>query len=228
MPATALSRDAMSVTRATMVAMPVNFTAIDFETANSDPASACAVGLVRVRRGEVVARDGWLIKPPAGHDEFMPFNVQLHGVSRERVQSAPTWSEQLPRLLSWVGSDVLVAHNANFDLGVIAAACMATASEHEQLPPLKYFCSLRLARKVYELPRYRLPVAAEAAGFIELNHHDPISDAEAAAWIVIDSAARMKAPDIYRLGKVSGVQISELDLEARRAAALELVKDATF
>lgn len=96
------------------------------------------------------------------------------------------------------------------------------------MPPLKYFCSLRLARKVYELPRYRLPVAAEAAGFIDLNHHDPISDAEAAAWIVIDSAARMKAPDIYRLGKVSGVQISELDLEARRAAALELVKDATF
>lgn len=211
-----------------MVVMPVNFTAIDFETANSDPASACAVGLARVRCGKVVAREGWLIRPPAGHDEFMPFNVQLHGISRERVQSAAGWSEQLPRLLDWIGKDVLVAHNANFDLGVIAASCIATASEHEQLPPLKYFCSLRLARKVYDLPRYRLPVAAEAAGFTELNHHDPISDAEAAAAIVIDSAVRMKAPDIYRLGRVSGVQIGELDLEARRTEAFELVKDATF
>ena len=31
--------------------VPVDFTAIDFETANASSASACAVGLVRVRGG---------------------------------------------------------------------------------------------------------------------------------------------------------------------------------
>jgi DNA polymerase-3 subunit epsilon len=41
----------------------LDFTAIDFETANSSSASACAVGLARVRDGRVVETAGWLIKP---------------------------------------------------------------------------------------------------------------------------------------------------------------------
>ena len=39
-------------------------TAIDFETANGSPASACAVGLVRIRDGAVVERATWRIRPP--------------------------------------------------------------------------------------------------------------------------------------------------------------------
>lgn len=212
-----------------MAAMPIDFTAIDFETANRSPASACAVGLVRVRDGEVVERGGWHIRPPHGHDRFEAFNVQLHGISAERVARSPRWHEQLPELLDWIGDDILVAHNANFDLGVLAAASLASAHALRGEPgPLRYFCSLRLARRVYDLPRYRLPVAAAAAGFSDLRHHDPISDAEGAAAIVIDSAARLAAPDLHVLAERGGVRIHELDLAARRDEALQLVADAAF
>src|SRR5690606_8511215 len=44
--------------------VPVDFTAIDFETANSSGASACSVGLVKVRDGRVVDRVHWYIRPP--------------------------------------------------------------------------------------------------------------------------------------------------------------------
>ena len=47
--------------------MPLDFTAIDFETANSSSASACSVGLVKVQGGRVIDREYWLIKPPIGH-----------------------------------------------------------------------------------------------------------------------------------------------------------------
>ena len=43
-------------------AVGLDFTAIDFETANSSPASACSVGLVRVRDGKVVAQTGWAVR----------------------------------------------------------------------------------------------------------------------------------------------------------------------
>lgn len=212
-----------------MAPMPIDFTAIDFETANRSPASACAVGLVRVRAGRVVERAGWRIRPPEGHDRFEPFNVELHGIAPEDVEGSPRWHRQLPRLLEWIGDDVLVAHNARFDLGVIAAATIASARELDgPLPPLRHLCSLRLARRVYELPRYRLPVAAEAAGFTELVHHDPVSDAEAAAAIVVDAASRLEAPDLGALSQRGGVRIDELDLGARRDEALALVADATF
>ncbi len=77
--------------------MSLDFTAIDFETANSSGASACAVGLARVRNGRVVATAAWLIKPPAGHDQFAPINVGIHGIQPSHVANAPSWSEQLAR-----------------------------------------------------------------------------------------------------------------------------------
>lgn len=204
--------------------MPLSFTAIDFETANGSPASACAVGLVKVVDGAIVDRAAWLIRPPAGHDEFAPFNVQLHGVSRERVASADSWSEQLPRLLDFAAGDPLVAHNAPFDLGVLAAASIATGCA---LPDLTSFCSLRTARRVYDLPSYRLPAAAQAAGFTRLVHHDPASDAEASAAIVVDAAQRMHANDLVELSRAVGVRFGALAL-AEHAATRRLVTAATF
>jgi DNA polymerase III epsilon subunit-like protein len=40
----------------------LNFTAIDFETANSSSASACSVGMVKVHDGIVVDSAYWLIR----------------------------------------------------------------------------------------------------------------------------------------------------------------------
>src|SRR5690242_15251651 len=71
--------------------VPVDFTAIDFETANSSSASACAVGLARVRDGRVVATAGWLIQPPPGHDRFFELNTRIHGIRQEDVVGAKGW-----------------------------------------------------------------------------------------------------------------------------------------
>ena len=60
--------------------MSVSFTAIDFETANRRLASACALGVVRVRDGRVVDTRYSLIRPPAGHDGFERGNVRIHGI----------------------------------------------------------------------------------------------------------------------------------------------------
>ena len=204
--------------------MPIDFVALDFETANRSPASACAVGLVRVRDGRVAARDEWLIRPPRGHDEFAPFNVQLHGISAERVSSAPDWRDTLERLVAFAGDDVLVAHNAPFDLGVLVAATRASGLP---VPALRYFCTLRLARRSYALPSYSLPSAARAAGHELRRHHDALADAEACAAIVVDVAHARGLPTLSELSAGTGVHIRHLPAE--NAVALdELVADATF
>lgn len=185
--------------------MPLNFTAIDFETANSSPASACAVGLVRVRDGEVVATTGWLIQPPPGHDEFQEWNVRIHGIRPEDVLSASTWADQFDRLCDFAGADVLVAHNAGFDLNVLRRASEATGGI---CPPYRSLCSLQVARKTYQLDSYRLPVAAAAAGFEEFAHHDALADARACAQIVIDAARRAGAADVDMLAELLGLRVS--------------------
>jgi len=185
--------------------VPLDFTAIDFETANSSPASACSVGLVRVRGGEVVAQTGWLIRPPAGHDEFNEWNTRIHGIQAHDVVSASSWVDQLDRLCAFAGADVLVAHNAGFDLNVLRRACEATGLD---APPYRSLCSLAVARKTYTLDSYRLPKAAEAAGFGEFPHHDALADARACAQIVIDAARRIGARDIDALGSALSVPIT--------------------
>ncbi|NJI59569.1 3'-5' exonuclease [Microbacterium oxydans] len=185
--------------------MPLDFTAIDFETANSSPASACSVGLVRVRGGEVVATTGWLIQPPPGHDEFQEWNVRIHGIQPEDVLSAATWVDQFDRLCAFAGADVLVAHNAGFDLNVLRRASEATG---QPCPPYRSLCSLQVARKTYVLDSYRLPVAAAAAGFEEFAHHDALADARACAQIVIDAAARAGAADVFALADALSLRVT--------------------
>ena len=187
--------------------MPLDFTAIDFETANSSSASACAVGLARVRDGRVVATQGWLIQPPPGHDRFFEINVGIHGITPADVAHALGWSEQLADLLAFTGDDILVAHNAGFDMTVLRRACEVTGDAY---PAFRYLCSLQVARKTYELDSYRLPLAAAAAGFLDFAHHDAAADALACAHIVIDAAARAGAQDAVELAMLLGLRIPQI------------------
>ena len=81
--------------------MPLDFTAIDFETANGSRASACSVGLVKVRDGRVVDKTGWLIRPPAGHDEFAPWNITIHGITADMVAISWMTCSPSPTATTW-------------------------------------------------------------------------------------------------------------------------------
>lgn len=187
--------------------MPLDFTAIDFETANSSSASACAVGLVRVRDGEIVDQTGWLIRPPAGHDVFFELNTRIHGLRAEDVVDAMTWSEQLSDLAAFAGADVLVAHNAGFDMAVLKRACEATGDD---CPAYRYACSLQVARKVYQLDSYRLPYVAAEAGFADFPHHNATADALACAHVMIDAARRLGVDSVDALAEAVGVRVSQI------------------
>lgn len=187
--------------------MPLDFTAIDFETANSSNASACSVGLVKVRGGRVVDRAGWLIQPPLGHDDFNEWNTRIHGLRASDVVGAAGWAAQLPDLVEFADGDHLVAHNAGFDMGVIRAACAATGLA---CPDFFYLCSLQVARKTYNLESYRLPVAAMAAGFEDFHHHDASADAEACAAIIVHASKRHGVASIPELAAATASRLGRI------------------
>lgn len=162
---------------------------------------------MRIRDGVVVDRTSWLIKPPAGHAEFLPFNVKIHGIRSEMVSDAREWAEQLDELRDFIGDDIAVAHNATFDMGVIRAACAETITP---TPRLKYLCSVQVSRRTYDIPSHRLPLAAEAAGYGEFSHHEALADAEACASIIIDAAMRHEVGDVGSLAKKIGLRVQQL------------------
>ncbi|WP_247828325.1 3'-5' exonuclease [Arthrobacter antioxidans] len=165
----------------------LNFTAIDFETANSKRGSVCAVGLARVLDGVVIESASWLIKPPRSVGEFSSINVAVHGIRPADVRTAPGWPESLRRIMDFTGEDPFVAHNAPFDRSVLRGAC---AESGLAVPENPFHCSVALARRLLGLEVNKLPHVAEALGLGAFRHHDAGSDAEICAAAVVAIARR--------------------------------------
>jgi len=187
--------------------MALNFTAIDFESANSSPSSPCAVGLVKVFDGKIVDSYQSLIQPPYPHDWFSPDNIRIHGIKPSDVVSAPSWETTLGEMLEFISDDVLVAHNASFDMSVLLASIETIDAE---IPDLQYGCSLIMARKTYNLESYRLNSVAYAIGHEDFDHHDALADSDACARIVIHMAKRHEVGSLEDLAKATNHQIKAL------------------
>lgn len=185
----------------------LDYTAIDFETANSYRGSPCSVGLVKVRDGKVVDTRHWLIRPPEAVDFFDGWNIAIHGITPERVATAPRWREILPHIVDFIGSDVVVAHNAGFDIGVIRYAC---AVDNIEWPALRFLCTLALSRRALRLPTYRLPYVAESLGFVVDDHHDALADAKAVVEIVGRLSAQLSASTLDDLAGCVHVGIGHM------------------
>lgn len=157
-----------------------NFVAIDFETADYGPDSACSVGLVRVLNNQIVSRAHHLIRPPRRRFVF----TYLHGIAWKHVSGEPTFRELWPRLTGELeGAEFIAAHHASFDRSVFMACCHAADLSPPAIP---FHCTVRLARKVWNLRPANLPSVCTFLG-IPLKHHDAVSDAEACARIVIEA-----------------------------------------
>lgn len=179
----------------------MDFVAIDFETANPNYASVCAMGWATVRNGVVVDQGSWLCRPPAGLDEFGPYNVRVHGITAETVASQPTFAERVPELLERLNTGLpIVAHNAVFDIGVLE---QALANCGRQRPALPHHCTKVWAKRLIQLPKYTLPKVCAHLGVVLGKHHDAGDDARAAALVAIRLAELVGASTIAELDAVS-------------------------
>ena len=156
---------------------------IDFETANHSPLSACALGLAIFEDKQLIASPYWLIKPPTGHGWFIEqWTQEIHGLTWFDVKDQPEFSQIGHEVLAHLTTaDLVVAHNAPFDLRVLHALL-----DHSQLPApnFPHQCTLQLSRQTWPyLPNQRLSTLTTHLG-IELNHHHAQSDAIAAGRVM--------------------------------------------
>ncbi|MFF3878773.1 exonuclease domain-containing protein [Streptomyces sp. NPDC001978] len=182
--------------------MSGTWVAIDFETANAYRGSPCAVGLTAVQDGRITDRMYTLIRPPAAHRHFDPYNTLVHGIRAADVESAPGWAEVLQQILEFTAGRTLVAHNAAFDLGVLRDACTAEGSPW---PTLRYACSLVVARKTWRLISYTLPEVARHVDAPLNEHHQAGADADAAAHIMLAAMQHHEATTLDQLLKGLGI-----------------------
>ena len=152
----------------------------DVETPNAKNDRMSAVGVTVIERGAITQSFGLLIDPET---RFDPFNIALTGISPALVSDAPTFPEVWDSFREPFSNAVLLAHNAPFDMGVLAK-CL----NHYLLPcpdTLTYACTCRMARAFFpRLPRHTLDAMCDFLN-IELDHHKADSDALAAAKLFL-------------------------------------------
>lgn len=158
--------------------------AIDFETANYPRNSAIALGLSVIENDKIVETKSWLFRPPGTRIYIRPDFIDIHGIRPEHLKDKPDfsgiWAEEISEYLRY--ADTLIAHNAGFDRSVLYAV-----AEHYDigLPAYSWKCTVNLSRVMWPgLFNHKLPTVCEHLG-ITLIHHDPASDAEAAAKIYL-------------------------------------------
>lgn len=168
-----------------------SFVAIDFETAHHGRDSACAVGAVLVEGGKVTDTFAHLIRPP-GNDYFW-YNTKVHGLSAADTADAPDFADVWRQLRPFIKGQTLVAHNAEFDESVLHQSLGVYGLRPGRNEVL---CSRDMARVA--LPgrkSYRLPDLCRSLR-IHLDHHDALSDANAAAQLVLRIVASTSRNDL--------------------------------
>ncbi|MDZ7834781.1 MAG: 3'-5' exonuclease [Alkalibacterium sp.] len=159
----------------------MNFTAIDFETANRQSHSACSVALTIVRDSKIIDEYYTLIQPETWFDRF---NTQIHGIRETDVYDAPKFPEVWNDLKQYFTPDQLViAHNMPFDKRILTG----TLSHYGvSAPRFKTLCTVQSSRALLrELPNHKLNTVAAHYG-ISLNHHHALDDARASASILLN------------------------------------------
>ncbi|HPN31288.1 MAG TPA: 3'-5' exonuclease [bacterium] len=162
----------------------MNFTAFDFETANYKRYSACSIGLVKIANNRIIKKQSVLIRPPEKWFKF----TYIHGITWDDVENEPDFSGVWPKIKPFFDNiDFAVAHNINFDAGVLNACC---GYYQIPVPEIQFKCSLQLSRKAWNLDSYSLNNICSHFS-IPLNHHNALSDAEACAELT----KRLIAPE---------------------------------
>ena len=157
------------------------FNALDVETANSNSASICQIGIVRVRNGEIKEQLSLLVNP---EQPFTARNMSIHGINGDMTRNSATIPGLEPELRRLLEGMPLVSHTG-FD-----RASLDGAMRRYSLRPLRvrWLDSAQTARRAWP-ERYRrrgwnlANVAADLG--ISFRHHDALEDARAAAMIVL-------------------------------------------
>lgn len=155
----------------------MNYYVIDFETANSNRTSACALGIVEVNNGEITNSWDYLINP---QEEFDSFNIFINGITEHMVKDKPTFPEIWDEVNNILDNKLVIAHNASFDISVLRH----TLDKHNlEYPSFRYSCTRILSKKTWpSLINYKLDTITKMLD-INFIHHQACEDATATSKV---------------------------------------------
>lgn len=153
----------------------------DFETSGSTAGRdrAIELGMVALERGKVVHEWESLFNPEDA--PVQRYVLKMTGISMSALRKAPTFAELSSEISQFIGDDVLIAHNLQFDKRFLDAELHMTEGYMPQNPAL---CSFQLSRRL--LPNVHARGVEGLCGYFGLDtgkRHRALDDTRATAQI---------------------------------------------
>ncbi|MFC8047844.1 exonuclease domain-containing protein [Nocardia sp. NPDC057353] len=168
-----------------------SYALVDVETTGLRPGQhrVLSVAALLLDAAGAVVREFHTLVDPGGD----PGPVHIHGLTREILRGAPDFGRVAGELAGVLSGRVLVAHNARFDHGFLAAEFRRAGV---RMPVRRRMCTLALARRI-ALPTADFTLATLAAhyGVVQRRAHDALDDTRVLAGVL-----RGLAGDAARLG----------------------------
>jgi DNA polymerase III subunit epsilon len=151
-----------------------NYTIVDVETTGGSPFwnRIIEIGILRVEKGEIVAKYQTLLNPGRELPEFI---TKLTGITDSDLEGAPTFEEVKDEILDLFEDAVFVAHNVGFDYEFIRQEFRRVGYEFSA----QQLCTVRLSRVLFPKEKHHnLGAIIERFQFSPEHRHRAFDDAK--------------------------------------------------
>lgn len=152
---------------------------------------------VKLKNGTVVAEFSTFVDPEKPINQF---TTDLTGITQTDVRGKPKADEAVAAFLAFAGDAILVAHNADFDLGHLYANRRRAGFDEADRPSID---TLTLAKALWpDRQRYSLDSLCK---FLKVNlngHHRAINDAKATAEVFLHMLKELRNRSLNRFGEL--------------------------
>lgn len=166
-----------------------NYTVFDIETTGFSRFNdrIIEIGATRYRDGELVGTFSEFVYP----ERLLPEKIiELTHITDSMLMGAPKIEAVLPKFLEFSSGSILVAHNADFDIGFITENAFRLGLDFKPV----YIDTLGLARCLHpEYHNHKLDTITKKLNISLINHHRAIDDATATGLAFLKLMAEWQA-----------------------------------
>ena len=149
-----------------------NYTVVDIETTGLSPQKDDIIELsaLKVRDNKVVEEFSTLLKSSKGVSSFIS---GLTGITNSMLNNAPIIDDVLPEFLAFIGNDIILGHNVNFDMRFIKAKTQLVLNKMVENSIMD---TMIFAKRNLELPNFKLTTIAQYYDIDTKNNHRGLKD----------------------------------------------------
>ena len=205
------------------------FVVLDLETTGSSPsmgAGITEIGAVKVRGGQIIGEFQTLVNPDGPIPAFI---TVLTGITESMLTPAPKIEEVFPAFLEFLGppqENVLVAHNAPFDIGFLKASA---ANQDYIWPKYQVIDTARLARQVLlrdEVINCKLGTLAQFFRTGTSPNHRALDDARATVDVLHGLLERVGSFGVTTLDELRGFSTRITSAQREKKHFVSKIPDA--